>query len=83
MLLQVQDVLLLRHSDTGNPRGAFTEFPGAQELEGALQLDGQVPQPLQTNLSSPSPLSTTRASYLTATAARGFRKSVAVSLLGV
>eukprot|EP00208_Stichococcus_sp_RCC1054_P003630 CAMPEP_0206134726 /NCGR_PEP_ID=MMETSP1473-20131121/175_1 /ASSEMBLY_ACC=CAM_ASM_001109 /TAXON_ID=1461547 /ORGANISM="Stichococcus sp, Strain RCC1054" /LENGTH=376 /DNA_ID=CAMNT_0053526347 /DNA_START=105 /DNA_END=1231 /DNA_ORIENTATION=+ len=39
--LQVQDILLLRHSDTGNPRGAFAEFAGPEDLEAALQMDGE------------------------------------------
>lgn len=40
--MQVQDILLLRHSDTGNPRGAFAEFAGPEDLEAALQMDGEV-----------------------------------------
>lgn len=41
----MQDVLLLRHSDTGNPRGAFIEFSGADELEKALEYDTEVGRP--------------------------------------
>ncbi len=44
----MQDVLLLRHSDTGNPRGAFIEFSGADELEKALEYDTEVGRPADT-----------------------------------
>lgn len=39
---QVQDVLLLRHRDTGNPKGAFVEFSTAEEVGKAVERNGMV-----------------------------------------
>lgn len=42
MCWQVQDVLLLRHRDTGNPKGAFVEFATAAEVGSAVERNGMV-----------------------------------------
>ena len=40
--LQICDMHLLTHSDTGNAKGAFVEFTTREELEAALSMNGEV-----------------------------------------
>ena len=40
--MQVVDVLILKHEDTGNVKGAFVEFETQDDLRGALAHNGAV-----------------------------------------
>ena len=40
--MQVRDVHILTHADTGNPRGCFVEVGSAEELGVAISRDGSV-----------------------------------------
>lgn len=41
-MLQIRDMHILKHKDTGNPKGAFVEFGSKDGMQTALQMNGTV-----------------------------------------